>query len=311
MQTAVIAPGGQETVNMWCDGRGKTKGGSRKDVAKKIAADLNKCEPVFERSLSADTVVTQFQGALRMVQSLRHGTTLNVPTPKTQLLWELESADRRLAPKCSNEKRNKNTWSLRGVANDPSRRRRSPTHPDAEENARWQREQEDKDEEKGEGEGGDCRRRKRKSNGAFKRMEDEMQVSRNVVKDLSEMMRQSQGTQAQASTFAYSNTDVEEVTEQIEKVVHDANQKHGAEVQEELDSLDTVLHKSINKQPTLIGRVKMWLMSSPQEDPGKKLMRVAIKCQNLTAPADTIPPAANIQWPKLSTSCGSVKDTGR
>ncbi len=311
MQTAVIAPGGQETVNMWCDGRGKTKGGSRKDVAKKIAADLNKCEPVFERSLSADTVVTQFQGALRMVQSLRHGTTLNVPTPKTQLLWELESADRRLAPKCSNEKRNKNTWSLRGVANDPSRRRRSPTHPDAEENARWQREQEDKDEEKGEGEGGDCRRRKRKSSGAFKRMEDEMQVSRNVVKDLSEMMRQSQGTQAQASTFAYSNTDVEEVTEQIEKVVHDANQKHGAEVQEELDSLDTVLHKSINKQPTLIGRVKMWLMSSPQEDPGKKLMRVAIKCQNLTAPADTIPPAANIQWPKLSTSCGSVKDTGR
>lgn len=114
MQTAVIAPGGQETVNMWCDGRGKTKGGSRKDVAKKIAADLNKCEPVFERSLSADTVVTQFQGALRMVQSLRHGTTLNVPTPKAQLLWELESADRRLAPKCSNEKRNKNTWSLRG-----------------------------------------------------------------------------------------------------------------------------------------------------------------------------------------------------
>jgi hypothetical protein len=35
MQTAVIAPGGQETVNMWCDGRGKSKGGSRKDVAKK------------------------------------------------------------------------------------------------------------------------------------------------------------------------------------------------------------------------------------------------------------------------------------
>lgn len=89
-----------------------------------------------------------------------------------------------------------------------------------------------------------------------------------------------------------------------EKVLHDANQKHGAEVQEELDSLETVLHKSINKQPTLIGRVKMWLMSSPQEDPGKKLMRVAIKCQNLTAPADTIPPAASIQWPKLSTSCG-------
>ena len=99
-------------------------------------------------------------------------------------------------------------------------------------------------------------------------MEDEMQVSRNVVKDLSEMMRQSQGTQAQASTFAYSNSDVEEVTRQIEKVLQDANQKHGAEVQEELDSLETVLHKSINKQPTLIGRVKMWLMRSPQEDPG-------------------------------------------
>lgn len=305
MQTAVIAPGGQETVNMWCDGRGKSKGGSRKDVAKKIAADLNKCEPVFENGLSADTVVTQFQGALRMVQSLRHGSTpKNVPKPRAELLWELESADRKLAPKCSHEKRTKHKWSLRGVGSDPSRRRRSETDPDAEEHARWQQEQEDKDEEEDEGEGGDCRRRKRKSSGAFKQMEDEMQVSRNVVKDLSEMMRQSQGTQAQASTFAYSNADVEEVTAQIEKVLHDANQKHGAEVQEELDSLETVLHKSINKQPTLIGRVKMWLMSSPQEDPGKKLMRVAIKCQNLTAPADTIPPAASIQWPKLSTSCG-------
>ena len=91
MQTAVIAPGGQETVNMWCDGRGKTKGGSRKDVAKKIAADLNKCEPVFENGLSADTVVTQFQGALRLVQSLRHGSTpKNVPKPRAELLWELE-----------------------------------------------------------------------------------------------------------------------------------------------------------------------------------------------------------------------------
>ena len=91
MQTAVIAPGCQETVNMWCDGRGKTKGGSREDVAKKIAADLNKCEPVFENGLSADTVVTQFQGALRMVQSLRHGSTpKNVPKPRAELLWELE-----------------------------------------------------------------------------------------------------------------------------------------------------------------------------------------------------------------------------
>jgi hypothetical protein len=229
-----------------------------------------------------------------------------MPKEKAQLLWELESADKRLAPKCSKEKRTKDTCSLRRVAHNPSRRRRSrsPNDTDAEEHARWQREQEDKDEEEGEGEDGDCRRRKRRSSGAFKKMEDEMQVSRNVVKDLSEMMRQSHGTHAQASTFAYSNADVEEVTAQIEKVLHDANQKHGAEVQEELDSLETVLHKSINKQPTLIGRVKMWLMSSPQEDPGKILMRVAIKCQNLTAPADTIPPAASIQWPKLCTSCG-------
>lgn len=304
MQTAVIAPKGQETVTMWCDGRGKSKGVSRKDVAKKIAADLNNCEPIFENSLSADTVVTQFQGALRMVQSLRHGKTPNVPKPRSDLLWELDSADRKLAPKCSHEKMTKNTWSLRGVASNPSRRRRCGTDPDAEEHARWQREQEDKDEEEGEGEDGDCRRRKRRSSGAFKKMEDEMQVSRKVVKDLSEMMRQSHGTHAQASTFAYSNADVEEVTAQIEKVLHDASQKHGAEVQEELDALETVLHKSINKQPTLIGRVKMWLMSSPQEDPGQILMRVAIKCQNLTAPADTIPPAASIQWPKLCTSCG-------
>jgi len=306
MQTAVIAPGGQETVNMWCDGRGRSKGGSRKDVAKKIADDLNRCEPAFENRLSADTVVAQFQGALKQVQSLRYGTTPNMPKEKAQLLWELESADKRLAPKCSKEKRTKDTCSLRRVAHNPSRRRRSrsPNDTDAEEHARWQREQEDKDEEEDEGEGGECRRRKRKSNGAFKRMEDEMQVSRNVVKDLTEMMRQSQGPQAQASTFAYSNSDVEEVTREIEKVLQDANQKHGAEVQEELDSLETVLHKSINIQPTLIGRVKMWLMRSPQEDPGTILMRVAFKCQTLTAPADTTPTPANKQWPKLCKSCG-------
>lgn len=304
IQTALVETSTGKSINMWSDARGAKQMGKR-NVADKIAHDLNISEPVFKKSLTADKVLDQFQAALKSVMQLRNNDSMRISAAREKALWDLDSMDQLQRRKNPAERKREARTNVRMMGSRTSReapKRKRMQEMEEEEEEHWaQSHQEDRDDGRKkkrmqEDDDGQTRR-KRRSSGAFERMQDESTSSVDVVKAL---LAGAGRPTAGASTFSYSNTDVEQVTALIDKALEDASTKHGKAVETDLEALNAHLHNNLSQVPSLIGRVKTWISNQSNKDPGDLLMTVAIRCQTLVQ-ADKKGPehSAQSQWPKL------------
>ena len=304
IQTALVETSTGKSINMWSDARGAKQMGKR-NVADKIAHDLNNSESVFKKSLTADKVLDQFQAALKSVMQLRNNDSMRISAAREKALWDLDSMDQLQRRKNPAERKREARTNVRMMGSRTSReapKRKRMQEMEEEEEEHWaQAQQEDRDDGRKkkrmqEDDDGQTRR-KRRSSGAFERMQDESTSSVDVVKAL---LAGAGRPTAGASTFSYSNTDVEQVTALIDKVLEDASTKHGKAVETDLEALNAHLHNNLSQVPSLIGRVKTWISNQSNKDPGDLLMTVAIRCQTLVQ-ADKKGPehSAQSQWPKL------------
>jgi len=323
IQTAILDNG--KTVTMWTDGRGAgSKKATKKTVAEKIARDLNTCEDTFRNALTADKVLDQFHAARRMLLSLRCNQQMSLSKCKEEVLHDLDCADRQVtARQDPGQRKKKARTDVRMMGARPFRAKPSRSRPDDSEDEdredrrkrpdseeEWpaedgrrrkqqsrKRQDEDNEEEARWAAEDGTHRKKRKSSGVMERMKEEMDTSKNVVNELL-------SNPQHASTFAYSNLDIEQATEQVDKVMEAASKRYGKDSEDDLESLNACLHKYMTQMPSLIGRVKSWTARSDQ-DPASLLMTVAMRCQRILG--KNAPPQEQ-QWPKIHAAVNGAGD---